>query len=239
MDSKFLKIVSIFSGLDDEIICRISEICKLKTYNEGDIIFFETEPYHGFYAVISGLVKIYKISVDGREHILHIIKPGNTFAEVPLFQNFDSIREDDFRYPANAMATEDNTQVISIPSAAFMEILQSDIRICMRMLAGLAKKLIHLNHHIEELTLKDVTRRVAGYIFSEYEKINRSLSNVNDKKALITLHITRQNLASYLGTAIETLSRTLGRLQSEGLIRVENRKIFVLEPEKLEKLTRQ
>ncbi len=203
----------------------LSKIVKQKTFNKGDIIFFDTEPYLGFYITVTGLVKIYKISKDGKEHILHLISSYNTFAEVPLFENFNEIFEDSFRYPANAMALEDDTRVILIPARQFRELLESNTKICIKMVSGFAKRLRHLNHHIEELTLKDVTRRVAGYILTEQNK-----AKDNDS---ISLNISKNDLAAYLGTIPETLSRTLKKLQDEDMIAVDGKVIKICDMERL------
>ena len=220
-----LKKVYIFSGLDDNELDTLSKIVKQKTFNKGDIIFFDTEPYLGFYITVTGLVKIYKISKDGKEHILHLISSYNTFAEVPLFENFNEIFEDSFRYPANAMALEDDTRVILIPARQFRELLESNTKICIKMVSGFAKRLRHLNHHIEELTLKDVTRRVAGYILTEQNK-----AKDNDS---ISLNISKNDLAAYLGTIPETLSRTLKKLQDEDMITVDGKVIKICDMERL------
>jgi len=220
-----LKKVYIFSGLDDNELDTLSKIVKQKTYNKGDIIFFDTEPYLGFYITVTGLVKIYKISKDGKEHILHLISSYNTFAEVPLFENFNEIFEDSFRYPANAMALEDDTRVLLIPARQFRELLESNTKICIKMVSGFAKRLRHLNHHIEELTLKDVTRRVDGYILTEQNK-----AKDNDS---ISLNISKNDLAAYLGTIPETLSRTLKKLQDEDMIAVDGKVIKICDMERL------
>jgi len=220
-----LKKVYIFSGLDDNELDTLSKIVKQKTYNKGDIIFFDTEPYLGFYITVTGLVKIYKISKDGKEHILHLISSYNTFAEVPLFENFNEIFEESFRYPANAMALEDDTRVILIPARQFRDLLERNTKICIKMVSGFAKRLRHLNHHIEELTLKDVTRRVAGYILTEQNKAKDSDS--------ISLNISKNDLAAYLGTIPETLSRTLKKLQDEDMITVDGKDIKICDMEKL------
>lgn len=229
MVKQYLKKVYIFSGLDEEELEKLAGIVKLKTFNKGDIIFFDTEPYLGFYITVTGLVKIYKISKDGKEHILHLISPFNTFAEVPLFENFDEMFEDSFRYPANSMALEDETRVILVPARQFKELLKSNSRICIKMVSGFAKRLKHLNHHIEELTLKDVTKRVAGYILTEQKKTSSA-----DK---ITLSISKNDLASYLGTIPETLSRTLKKLQAEAMIDVDGKIITIRDMEKLKELS--
>jgi len=220
-----LKKVYIFSGLDDTELDSLSKIVRVKTFSKGDIIFFDTEPYLGFYITVTGLVKIYKISKDGKEHILHLIPAFNTFAEVPLFENFNEIFEESFRYPANAMALEDDTRVILVPARQFRELLESDIQICIKMVSALAKRLRHLNHHIEDLTLKDVAKRVAGYILSEQK--------TSDNKEQVSLNISKNDLAAYLGTIPETLSRTLKKLQDEDMIEVDGKLIKICDLDKL------
>lgn len=220
-----LKKVYIFSGLDDAELESLAKIVRVKTFSKGDIIFFDTEPYLGFYITVTGLVKIYKISKDGKEHILHLIPAFNTFAEVPLFENFNEIFEESFRYPANAMALEDDTRVILVPARQFRELLESDIQICIKMVSALAKRLRHLNHHIEDLTLKDVTKRVAGYILSEQK--------TSDNKEQVSLNISKNDLAAYLGTIPETLSRTLKKLQDEDMIEVDGKLIKICDLDKL------
>ncbi|KXK48566.1 MAG: CRP/FNR family transcriptional regulator [Chlorobi bacterium OLB5] len=225
MVKQYLKKVYIFSGLDEEELEKLAGIVKVKTFNKGDIIFFDTEPYLGFYITITGLVKIYKISKDAKEHILHLIPPFNTFAEVPLFENFDEMFVDSFRYPANAMALEDETRVILVPARQFRELLENNSRICIKMVSGFAKRLRHLNHHIEELTLKDVAKRVAGYILDEQKK--------SAGKDEISLNISKNDLAAYLGTIPETLSRTLKKLQDEDMIEVEGKIIRICDKDRL------
>ena len=214
MNNDTLKKVYIFSGLNEDELERLCGICRQKTYNKGDIIFFDTEPYLGFYITVTGLVKIYKISRDGREHILHLVGAYNTFAEVPLFEHIGEVHEDSFRYPANAMALEDDTRVVLLPARKFAELLKNDSQICIKMLSGFAKRLRHLNHHIEELTLKDVTKRVAGFILTEYKNKRKQKAESTPHVKLI---ISKNDLAAYLGTIIETLSRTFKKLQDEGI----------------------
>lgn len=235
MITDILKKVYIFSGLSKEEIEKLGSIVKTKTFKKGDIIFFDTEPYFGFYITEAGLVKIYKISKDGREHILHLVAPYNTFAEVPLFENFGEEHEDSYRYPANAMALEDDTRVILIPARPFRLLLESDSKICIKMVSGFAKRLRHLNHHIEELTLKDVTKRTAGFILTEYNN-KKSPKSKNESDSVIELSISKNDLAAYLGTINETLSRTFKKLQDEEIIEVEGKLIRIHDLEKLKEV---
>ena len=158
MDNASLQKVFIFSELSDQDFESIKSFSRSKVYNKGDIIFFDTEPYSGFYIVLNGLVKIYKISKDGREHILHLVDKFNTFAEVPLFENAGKVLENEFRYPANAMAISDGTEVLLIRARAFIELLEHNPSMCIKMISGFAKRLRHLNNHIENITLRNPSR---------------------------------------------------------------------------------
>src|SRR3989304_2976670 len=212
MDSSLLKKVYFFSGLDEEELEKLKNLCRLKKFNKGDNIFFDTEPYTGFYFVVSGMVKIYKISKDGKEHILHIVGPFNTFAEVPLFENYGSIYESDFRYPANSMAIEENTEVVLVQGRQFLEFIESSSKICMKIVSGFAKRLRHLNHHIEEIMLKDVTKRVASFILTDYKNTKKKRE---ESEPNIKLNISKNDLAAYFGTIPEPLSRTSRKLEDD------------------------
>ena len=117
MDSSILRNVNLFSELDDEDLDKIYSRAGIRKFSKGEMVFFDTEPYLGFYIVAEGSVKVFKILKDGREHILYFIKPFNTFAEVPLFEQYEKVRNDEFTYPANAMAIEDDTVLILIRSS--------------------------------------------------------------------------------------------------------------------------
>ena len=222
MDSSILKNVHLFSDLNEDDLDKIYSRCDIRTYNKGEIIFFDTEPYQGFYIVVEGGVKIFKISKDGREHILYFIYPFNIFAEVPLLEQYEKIINDEFSYPANSMAMTDNTKLILIRSSVFYNFVEKNGKVCLKMLSSLAKKLRHLNNHIETIT-QDVPKRLAKYILSEHNK------NPIKQNSSIELTISKHDLASYLGTIDETLSRVLKKFQDEKLIVVKGKKILIKE----------
>jgi CRP-like cAMP-binding protein len=234
MDISVLKNVFIFSELSEEEIETISKFSRLKTYNKGSMVFFDTEPYLGFCVVLEGMVKIYKISKDGREHILHLVDKFNTCAEVPLFENLGTVLIKDFRYPANAMAMEDGTEIMLVPAGKFIELINSSAPLAMKMIAGFAKRLRHLNHHIESITLKDVSKRVAEFILNEYNIKQKSLRReISLPPESIRLKISKYDLASYLGTILETLSRTFKKFHDEGIIEVSGRVITIKDLKRL------
>jgi len=221
MDSSILKKVNLFSDLDENELEKIYSHSAVKNFDKGEMIFFDTDPYKGFYIVIEGSVKIFKISEDGREHVIHFIYPTNTFAEAPLFEQYEKIKKEEFIYPANSMALENNTTVILIRSYIFYRIIETNKTICMKMLSGLSKKLHHLNSHIENIS-QGVPRRLSLYLLEELKKSECK------EKDIIELKFSKHDLASYLGTIDETLSRSLKRLQESKIISVKGRSIHVL-----------
>lgn len=221
MDSLILKNVGIFSELSEEELKKIISFSNIKTFNKGEMVFFDTEPYSGFYIVLEGSVKIFKILKDGKEHIIHFIYPYNTFAEVPLFDQFEKIKKEEFTYPANSMAMEDNTKLMLIRASVFYNLIEKNSTICLKIISSLAKKLRHMNKHIESLSV-DVPRRLAKYILEEFKA-----SGNNNSNHIMELQISKHDLASYLGTIDETLSRTLKKFQEDGLIEVNGKKILL------------
>lgn len=229
MDISFLRKIHFFSELNDDELKKIFSVSSVKNFSKGEMIFFETEPYIGFYIVLEGGVKIFKISKDGREHILYFIYPYNTFGEVPMFEQYDKVSKEEFSYPANAMALEDDTKLLLIRSGTFYNLLEKNKSMSLKMLSGFAKKLRHLNKHIESLT-QDVPRRLARYILDEKKQKS------GEGKEYFELRMSKHDLASYIGTIDETLSRALKKIQDEDIIEVNGKKITVLDKQKLAKL---
>ncbi|MGC9022783.1 MAG: Crp/Fnr family transcriptional regulator, partial [Dissulfurimicrobium sp.] len=171
------------------------------------------------YAVFSGRVKIFKLSPDGKEQILHVFGPGEPFGEVAVFEGIN--------FPAYAQAMDDVTAIF-IPKERFVELIARDPALTLNMLSVLSVRLKKFTHLIEDLSLKDTPGRLAKYILLLSDKGHGS-----DK---IRLDITKNQLAGLLGTIPETLSRIFARLSGRGLIRMEGADITILDRRGLEDL---
>jgi CRP/FNR family transcriptional regulator, dissimilatory nitrate respiration regulator len=224
--SNDISTIFLFSSLNEKELQTIKDFSSIKTYSKGEIIFFDTEPFIGFYGILEGLVKLYKISNEGREHILHIMYSGSTFGEVPMFEGFIENRTTELVYPANAMVIEDNTVVIKVPEKPFMEMIKRNPDISMKMLASFARRLRFLNNHIESVTLDDVSKRLSKYLLTEIKK-EKTAKGKTIKENFIELDISKYDLASHLGTITETLSRALKKLQTESIIEVNGKRISI------------
>ncbi|MEN3037568.1 MAG: Crp/Fnr family transcriptional regulator [Candidatus Kryptonium sp.] len=221
-DHDTIKQIPLFSELSTDELRKFTQISQLKKFSKKEIIFSEGDPYLGFYILLKGVVRIFKLTPDGRDITLQIVEPFNLVAEIPLFEGKT--------YDSNCEALED-TILLFIPREKFLQLFIKNPKISLKILQGFAKRLKELTQQIEALTSKDVLQRLATYLAEEYEKQCHN----KDKKE-ITLNISRSTLASYLGTVIETLSRALRKLQDDGLIEVRGKKIVILNLEKLKNL---
>ncbi len=188
-----------------------------KTYQRGASIFFEGDVANGFYMVSEGRVKIFKMSPNGKEHILHIFGEGEPFGEVPVFHNQP--------FPATAEALAKST-VLFFPRDRFVQLVIKTPSIALNMLAVLSLRLRRFASQIESLSLKEVPARLAGYLLYLLEEQGREDS--------VDLEISKGQLASLLGTIPETLSRIFAKMSEEGLIEVVGRRINILDRQGLE-----
>ena len=204
----------LFSGVTREDLDLLKTVCRLREHRRGEILFEQGEEAAGFYVVGTGKVKIYKLSPDGKERILHIIQPGGTFAEAAIFG--------DGAYPAFAEPLE-KSQLIFFPKQEFLTLLHQHSQIAINMIGGLAKFLRQFTTQIEDLTFRDVPARLARY-----------LADLGaDHQNSVSLPISKSQLASNLGTVSETLSRTFRKLSDENILSVQGKHIEILDVDRL------
>ena len=219
---KILNIIStipLFDGLPEDQIVAIKKIAVEKHINKGEIIVSEGDEGEGFFVIAEGRVKVFKVSTEGKEQILHIFGPGQPFGEVPVFTGQ--------KFPANAQAI-DKTRVLFFPRASFVNLISANPSLALNMLAIMSKKLRQFAVQIENLSLKEMPARLASYLLF--------LADEQNKDDLVTLKISKGQLASILGTIPETLSRVFAKLSGQNLINVEGKKITLLNRRGLEDL---
>jgi len=211
-----------FNGLSREDLAALRQIAVQRKLRRGEQVFSEGDPGDGFYVVVEGQVKVYKLSPEGKEQILHIIQPGEPFGEVAVFAGRS--------FPANAEAIA-VSRILFLPRNAFVELIRQNPSLAMNMLAVLSRRLRQFTVQVENLSLKEVPGRLASYLLV----LSREQS-VSDK---VRLPISKGQLASLLGTIPETLSRIFARMADQGLIDVQGRTIALLDPAGLEEVAEQ
>ncbi len=215
---ELISAIPVFSGLPAEAVERLASDSLTRFHERGEIIFSEKDPASGFYILAEGRVKIFKISPDGKEQILHIFTPGNLFGEAAVFSGGS--------FPATAMAI-DKSHTLIIPKSSLKDVLSENPLLAMNMLAVLSARLRQFSELIENLSLKEVPARLATYL---------ELMSAGTSSDTIHLDITRNQLASMLGTIPETLSRILSRMASNNIIQVSGREIKIVDHEVLRSL---
>jgi CRP/FNR family transcriptional regulator len=216
-----LKRSGFFGRVSEELLARIAAMSRAEHYDKGDLILAEDTPCTGMYVVASGAIKVYKIGPDGREHVLHVAEPGETFGEAAMFLGSTG-------YPAYAGAIR-SSDVVFIPKKPMLDLLSCDSGLCLQVLASLAMWTHRLVTKLEILTLKDASSRLSGYF------IHRSLESEKAGKEF-ELSIPKNVLAAHLAISSETLSRLLNRFEAQGLIEAQGRRIKILDREGLQEV---
>lgn len=211
----------LFAGLKPEDVKRIKTIASLKRVGKKHILFSDGEEAKGFYVILSGKVKLFKISPDGKEQILHVVSAPDAFAEAALFLEGS--------YPAFAETLTDS-QLLFFPKREFIQLLERNPRISINMIVSLSHFLRKFASLIEELSLKEVSARVAKYLLDLSLKSAQSGGSARE----IELDLSKGQLASKLGTISETLSRSLAKMKSKKMIDVKKNRIYILNREALE-----
>lgn len=189
---------------------RLTEIAVQRSFEAGERIFAQDDEAPGLYVVAVGAVRVFKIAPSGKEHVLHLAEPGQTFAEAAVMGGFPC--------PAHAEATTPTTCVL-LPAGAFRALLERSPELPRQLLTGMAVWVHQLVDHVEDVVLHSSTARLARYLLDAAED------------HVVVLPGRKRDVASHLNLTGETFSRTLSRMGDRGLIRREPRgRIRLLEP---------
>jgi CRP/FNR family transcriptional regulator len=215
----YLPKIFLFESLTNEQVELIANSTSFKRIEKGESLFFESQPATAFFFVVSGSVKIYKLSAEGSEQILHIQKPGDLVAEAIIFE-FET-------YPAFCQALED-TELIRFSRTEFLKALHHFPEISFKIMGAYSRRLRQLVAKIEDLSLHDVKARLANYLLAN--------CTFKDNRWTLSLTLTKKDLASVIGTIPETISRTLHYFKKEKIIFEEKDVIIILNKAKLKSI---
>jgi CRP-like cAMP-binding protein len=204
----------LFGSLTENEIQALASRVSKKRLQRGELLFAEGDSCKGLYFVASGKIRIFKLSSAGREQVLAIEGPGSSFAELPVF--------DGGNYPAAASASEDS-ELVFISRRDFQNFCREHPDVALKVIAVVGSRLRRLVGIIEELSFTTVRQRLIALILQLAE------ADGTPSKEGIRLELTKshQDFAAELGTVRELISRNLSRLQAEGFLEVEGRKLVV------------
>lgn len=216
-----LRSCQLFESLDAEDRAEIGHLAQSRHFARQEALFHQGDSAAGFHVVVTGQVKVCRYGHDGREQVLHVMGPGDPCGEVPVFQGQS--------YPANALALGP-VETLYFTRRDFLELGARRPGVLLNMMGVLAARLRHFVELVDDLSLKEVSSRLARHLLESGGPDDGGGAD------LVELQTTKGVLASRLGTIAETLSRTLARLQRDELIRVEGRRVFLLDRPALEQL---
>ena len=209
-----LERTALLSSLSQQELQLLAARTVRKHLSEGELLFSEGEPCTGLHIIAQGKVRIFKTSIGGREQVLALNGPGESVAELPVF--------DGGPYPASAMAVED-TEIAFISRRDFHAYCLEHPEVALKVLSVVGGRLRRLVGIIEELSFTTIRQRLISALL----KLAQTEGKKTERGIEFQLPATHQELASQLGTVRELISRNLMRLQAEGLLEVDARQIVV------------
>ncbi|HJV17617.1 MAG TPA: Crp/Fnr family transcriptional regulator [Bacillales bacterium] len=216
--------VPIFNQLNDREKTEISFLAVSKRFQKGEIIFSTNELSENLYIVHKGKVKISRLSISGKEQILQILEPGDFTGELSLFGQ--SIQK------STAEALKE-TDICLIRGKDIKKLVLKIPTIAIKILEEYTKKFDEAEDLIEQLGIQNVEQRIARYLL----KIVGDKENNENGEIELALSISKQDLASFIGTTKETLSRKLTAFQEQGWIKlIGHRRILILDKESLRQI---
>jgi CRP-like cAMP-binding protein len=216
-----LRRVPFFAVLPPEELRALAAHCVLRHLSREEILFGEGDPCQGLYVVQDGAVKLFKMADTGREQVLVIERAGSTVGELPLF--------DGGNFPTSAAAIEDST-LLYLPKREFLDLCRHNSEVTFAVIRTLAWRFRYMTSLVEELSLKEVSHRLARFLRDRALRLGtRTRRGIE-----FPLEETNQEIGAEIGTVRDLVSRNLRRFVDRGIIKMERRKVIVLDMAELE-----
>ena len=217
---KCLRELAVFALLDDEEIEMICQQGYVKKYRPGEIIFFEDDSDKNLYLLVEGRVKLTMLSSEGREKVMTILQAGDIFGEISLFDNNP--------HPVTAEVTE-RARLMILDWEKLEKMIMKQPRMALKIIDALSKKTRLLASQVRELVFHDATGRLINLL----QRFARDFGRPAEEGTVVDLILTHQEIADLLGASRVTVTKTLNSLIDEGLIKMKDRKIVLLDEERL------
>jgi CRP/FNR family transcriptional regulator, cyclic AMP receptor protein len=224
MKTEFIRRVPLFSTLSDAEFVSLEHIFVLRSYRKNQVIFLEEDTGSYMYIVIAGKVKVTKSTAGGKETLLAIHRAGDFFGEMALLDGKTS--------PATVSAIED-CKIVTVSKTDFNNFLMRNDKIVRQIIQVLCLRLRQVWGQVQSLNYSSADSRIRSGILQLAKR-----HGVPDARGIIVdLKITHQELAEMVGTSRETVTRTLARLQKQGILTIDARRIIVLDAKTLDPLS--
>ncbi len=220
---KLLKKIGLFFKLSSKNLNKIAKIAYIQNYKKEEKIFSEGDEGDKLYIVISGLIKIFKISSGERIKTLALLKKGDFFGEMAILDK--ELRS------ATAQAMED-TDMMVIDNNSFRLLLKDNSEILFNIIETLCFRLRESNRHIHIITFQNIMGRTASALLDLASRCGEK----TQKGIKINLEITHQELANLVGTAREIITKVLSSFKRNGYLSIDDHYIIIIDEEKLKEV---
>lgn len=215
-----LKQTQLFRSLDDDVLKVLASRATERHLARGEMLFLAGEEATGLYVIAEGSVRAFRSGIDGREQVIHVERAVTTIAEVPVF--------DDGTYPSS-VAAEEPTRVYFIGKRDIRDACLQHPELALAATKLLAARLRRCAELVESLSLREVGQRVGKLLLDE--ALRRGVKS--KKGTAFDLTLTHNQLAARIGTVREVVTRALTRLQDQGMILLEGKKVVVTDEQML------
>lgn len=184
---------------------------EIKTYQEKELIFREDDSPNFYYQIIEGIVKVNNFNDDGKEFIHNILGKGQSFGDAHLFI--------DKKYAVNAFAIRPTTLIV-LPKKKFINLVEEHPKISLEINACLSLRLYFKMKMMHDMVSQQPSARILGLF--NYLK---SYTDCEDQHSF-NVKLTRQQIADLTGLRVETIIRTIKKMEKENLLKIKDRKIY-------------
>ncbi len=215
--------MSYFASLADEPAARLARELICTEYAPREHVIIEGERAKGFYLLRSGKARIYRTSSDGREQSFRIVSAGDTFGEVPVFDQGPN--------PASVEVLAPS-EVVLVPTSAMVDVVSRHPEVAVPMLLHFARRLRSFTELVEQISLQTVPARIARYLY----QVAREEGVATEEGILVRRDITQQDLASLVGSVREVVTRALKAMEEDGVLEVRRRELVIRDMDALRRL---
>ncbi|WP_137403172.1 Crp/Fnr family transcriptional regulator [Echinicola rosea] len=215
---------SLFSDLDEQHLCSLSDSKNLITHQKGQVLFYEGTKPLGIFCISSGIVKVYKTASNGKDQIIRLAQKGD-------FLGYTSLLGEDV-YSNSASIVED-ANICFIPKETFLNLLAKDNKFHKRLTRSICQSLGLMEEKLTDATQKTIRERLAFTLL----KLSDSYGVDGGENQKININLTREEIAGLVGTATETVIRLLSEFKKDKMICFEGKKIIVMDRNALARLS--
>jgi CRP-like cAMP-binding protein len=217
--------IPLFSSLSSDEISEISRCMETRAFKKRDTIFSEGDPSHMFFILVSGKVKMTKMSHEGKEMIIELISPGEFFGAFAALKGFP--------YPANAVAMADSVMLL-IGRADLLRIIERFPNLMYMLTAHLSERVREFPDTLKSIALERVESRISSLLLKLAQKTGLKTA---DGGLQINMKLTRQDIAEMVGSTVETTIRVMSRFEKAGLIKVSGGRIVISNKKELARIS--